>query len=86
MTSPRASRVPSDALYVWLSRWGWPRSYAGKLLLIAFAGACVPLVAVLAYVAWSVSPGATLATRFEPRVPARGRDKKRKGKAPRRLA
>ena len=63
MTSPRASRVPSDALYVWLSRWGWPRSYAGKLLLIAFAGACVPLVAVLAYVAWSVSPGATLATR-----------------------
>src|SRR6185312_4091859 len=44
MTSPRASLVPSDALYVWLSRWGWPRSYAGKLLLIAFAGACVPLV------------------------------------------
>ena len=63
MTSPRASRVPSDALYVWLSRWGWPRSYAGKLLLIAFVGACVPLVAVLGYVAWSVSPGAAFTTR-----------------------
>lgn len=56
--------MPSDALYVWLSRRGWPRSYAGKLLLIAFAGACVPVAAVLAYVAWSVAPSAAYATRI----------------------
>lgn len=55
----RALSEPSLRLYVWLARRGWPRSYAGKLLFVAFVGTHVPLIALLAYFVGSVSPSAS---------------------------
>lgn len=58
-------------LYRQLSRVNWPRSYAGKLVLIASLGAHVPLLALISYLAlaplgepprWSVLLVAALAT------------------------
>jgi predicted signal transduction protein with EAL and GGDEF domain len=59
----RALRDPSLRLYVWLSRRGWPRSYAGKLLLVAFLGTHVPLLTLLAFFVGSVSPSAAYTVR-----------------------
>ncbi len=47
---------PSLSLYSRLSRMGWPRSYAGKMLFVAFLGTHVPLLTLLAYFIISVSP------------------------------
>jgi diguanylate cyclase (GGDEF)-like protein len=58
-------------LYRQLSRFNWPRSYAGKLVLVASLGAHVPLLALIGYLAlaplgqpprWSVLIVAALAT------------------------
>lgn len=60
MAIPSAPSVPSDSFYVWLSRRGWPRSYAGKFVLVACAGACVPLVALIAFFAHAAAPTAAV--------------------------
>jgi signal transduction histidine kinase len=41
------------ALYRLLTRLPWPKSYAGKLLLIAFVGVHIPLLVILLYIAIS---------------------------------
>jgi diguanylate cyclase (GGDEF)-like protein len=63
MPTSSAHRAPSDSLYVWLSRRGWPGSYAGKFLLIVCVGACIPLAAAVAYFAGAASPSATYTGR-----------------------
>ena len=43
------------SFYERLARWGWPRSYRGKLLLVAFLGTHVPLIVAVAYVLTALS-------------------------------
>jgi signal transduction histidine kinase len=35
--------------YIWLERTGWPRSYLGKILLVAFVGVHIPLIGAVGY-------------------------------------
>lgn len=40
-------------IYGLLSKLPWPKSYLGKILLVAFVGIHVPLFALFAYLAWN---------------------------------
>jgi diguanylate cyclase (GGDEF)-like protein len=54
---------PTLRLYAWLARLGRPRSYAGKLLFVAFLGAHVPLLTLIAFFLASTSPSAEYTVR-----------------------
>jgi EAL domain-containing protein (putative c-di-GMP-specific phosphodiesterase class I)/GGDEF domain-containing protein len=63
VTRPAAVRAPSLRLYARMARRGRPRSYAGKLLLLAFVGTHVPLLALIAFVVSTASPSGAYALR-----------------------
>lgn len=55
--------LQSISIYDRLARLGWPRSYAGKLLLVAFVGTHVPLIALVAYFLGTHSPSVEYTVR-----------------------
>jgi diguanylate cyclase (GGDEF)-like protein len=56
--APSSVHTKRLKLYRQLSRLRWPRSYAGKLVLIASLGAHVPLLALIGYLAFAPLGGA----------------------------
>lgn len=59
----RSLLKPSLRLYTYLASFSRPRSFAGKLLLVAFLGTHVPLLTLLAFFVGSVSPSADYTVR-----------------------
>ncbi|HEY4306856.1 MAG TPA: bifunctional diguanylate cyclase/phosphodiesterase [Gemmatimonadaceae bacterium] len=55
--------LQSTSLYDRLARMRWPRSYAGKMLFVAFVGTHVPFIALVVYFLGTTSPSVAYTVR-----------------------